>query len=82
MNYVDNWDSEMHESFSFWSFSQWKKVLEKIGFKIVEGSKSFQSQYIIDKMYKGKAILYKKVGKNIEKIDYPPTNMILAAEKI
>lgn len=82
MNYIDNWKSEMHEEFGFWSLSVWKKELEKIGFSIVDGSKEFQSDYIIDKMYAGKAALYKKLGNKIVEIDYPATNMILAGEKI
>lgn len=81
MSYTDNWQSEMHEQFGFYSFSKWKKVLEAAGFAIVEGSKPFKNDYIIEKNYKGKATLYKKKGKSLVEIDYPPTNMILAGEK-
>jgi SAM-dependent methyltransferase len=81
MNYTDNWQSEMHEEFGFWSFSDWKKELEKIGFRIVTGSHSFKSDYIIKKMYKGKAMLYKQNSGSLKTIDYPPTNMILCGEK-
>ncbi len=79
MNYVENWSSEMNEEFGFWSFSDWKRELEKIGFKIVEGSKPFHSKYIIEKMYKNKVALYK--SKKLIPLEYPPTNMIIAAEK-
>jgi len=82
MSYVDNWKSEMHEEFGFWSFSDWKKELEKVGFKILEGSKEFKNDYIIDKKYKGKAKLYKLEGKSLVEIDYPPTNIIIAGVKI
>ncbi|MDP3026903.1 MAG: methyltransferase domain-containing protein [Nanoarchaeota archaeon] len=81
MEYTDNWDSEMHEEFGFWSIKKWKKELEKIGFKIVEGSREFRSQYIIDKMYNGKVVLYSLKGKQLIEEAYPPTNMILAGEK-
>jgi SAM-dependent methyltransferase len=81
MNYTDNWQSEMHEEFGFWSFSDWKINLKKIGFDIVEGSHPFKSEYIIEKMYKGKVKLYKKEGKELIVQKYPHTNMILAAEK-
>ncbi len=81
MNYTDNWDSEMHEEFGFWSFSNWKKQLKKIGFEVVEGSRSFKSQYIIEKMYKGKVRIYKKIKNYLVLQDYPPTNMILVGEK-
>jgi len=82
MNYTDNWQSEMHEEFGFWSIKDWKKELNKIGFSIVPGSHAFKSQHIIDKMYKGKATLYKQNGKNLDIIDYPPTNIIIAGEKV
>ncbi len=81
MNYIDNWHSEMHEEFGFWSFSDWKKELKKAGFEIVYGSHPFKSDYIIEKMYKGKVSLFEKRGKNLVPFDYPPTNMILAGEK-
>jgi hypothetical protein len=81
MHYTDNWSSEMHEEFGFWSFSMWKKQLGKIGFKVREGSKPFQSRYIIDKMYRGHVTLYQMKNNKLSPIDYPPTNMILAAEK-
>jgi len=81
MNYVENWQSEMHEEFGFWSFKQWKGELNKLGFKVVEGSKEFQSKYIIEKMYKGKVALYSLKGKELAEQDYPSTNMILAGEK-
>ncbi len=81
MNYVDNWQSEMHEEFGFWDFNKWKEELKKAGFEIVEGSKTFKSDYIINNMYKGKVDLYKKKGKEIVELEYPPTNMILVGEK-
>ncbi len=81
MNYTDNWKSEMHEEFGFWSFTDWKKEMKKIGFEIVAGSHPFKSEYIIEKMYTGKVTLYKQKGKELIVTKYPPTNMILAAEK-
>jgi SAM-dependent methyltransferase len=81
MNYVDNWQSEMHEEFGFWNFSDWKKEMNKIGFEIVAGSHPFRSEYIVEKMYRGKVSIYKKKGKDLVIVNYPPTNIILAAEK-
>ncbi len=81
MTYVDNWLSEMHEEFGFWSFDKWKAELEKVGFRIVEGSKEFKSEYIIEKIYKPRAKLYKLEKEGLKEIDYPCTNMILSGEK-
>jgi acetate kinase len=70
----------MHEEFGFWSFSKWKKELEKAGFRVVDGSKEFQNRYIIENMYKEKVKLYK--NKKLAEEDYPATNMILVGEKV
>jgi len=81
MSYTDNWQSEMHEEFGFWNFSDWKKELKKIGFEIVAGSHPFKSNYIIEKMYNGKITIFKQKGKDLTIVNYPPTNIILAGEK-
>ena len=81
MNYIDNWQSEMHEEFGFWNFSDWKKEFKEIGFEIVAGSHPFKSEYIIEKMYTGKVIIYKQKGKDLAIVNYPSTNIILAGEK-
>ena len=35
-DYADNWASELHEEFCFWSFSRWKQALTQAGFKVIE----------------------------------------------
>ena len=82
MTYVDNWLSEMHEEFGYWSFNKWKAELEEIGFQIIEGSKEFKSEYIIEKMYKPRVKLFKLENNDLKEVDYPATNMVLAGEKI
>ncbi len=81
MSYTDNWMSEMHEEFGFWSFSDWVKELKKIGFEVLKGSQTFSNPYIIDNYYKRRATIYKKEGSKLVERQYPPTNVILAAEK-
>ena len=81
MTYVDNWDSELHEEFGFYSFGQWKAVLEKAGFKIINGSRAFHNPYIVEKKYRGRAVLYTLKGRKLVPEEYPPTNMILVGEK-
>lgn len=81
MTYTDNWESEMHEEFGFYSFETWKDKLKQAGFKIVVGSKEFKNPYIINKKYKDRAVLYAlKTGK-LYQHPYPSTNMILVGEK-
>ena len=35
-DYTANWDSEMHEEFAFWGFSDWKAALQTAGFYVIE----------------------------------------------
>lgn len=81
-NYTDNWQSEMHEEFGFYSFSQWQETLKGMGYHIVSGSRSFKNQYIIDHGYKGKVSLYVKQNGALVPAEYPDTNMILVGEKV
>ena len=82
MTYTDNWESEMHEEFGFYSFQDWCNVLKYNGFDIVAGSKSFKNSYIIKSKYKNRVVLYNLNNKNkLIKIAYPPTNMILVGKK-
>jgi len=82
MSYTDNWESEMREEFGFWNFSEWCKELKQIGFKKVEGSRSFSNPHIVERKYKGKVSLFEKKGNKLINFDYPPTNMILVGEKV
>lgn len=76
--YTDNWYSEMHETFCFRSFSEWKTALEQEGFTIHENSEAFKNEWIINNSYKGKVTLFDLEGNPIE---YPVTNVKIIAEK-
>src|SRR5687768_3978305 len=43
-DYIDNWQSEMHETFCFWDFNKWKEVLEQTGFKISPDSHAYTNE--------------------------------------
>ena len=84
-DYADNWSSEMNEEFCFWSFSHWKQVLSEIGFHIIEnqnqpelGSRFYTNPWIIEHRYSGHVSL---VGEDGTPVQWPPTNMILIAQK-
>ncbi len=77
-DYTDNWQSEMHETFCFWDLDDWEKEIGEIGFKLGKGSKTFTNEWIVENRYRGKAKIMDLAGKELE---YPPTNMILVAEK-
>jgi hypothetical protein len=87
-DYVDNWASELHEEFCFWSFAQWKRELTKAGFKVVEdpnepakGSRAYTSRWIVENRLAGKAELFRTEGEKLVRAEYPATNMVLVGEK-
>ncbi|EOQ89460.1 hypothetical protein LEP1GSC202_1481 [Leptospira yanagawae serovar Saopaulo str. Sao Paulo = ATCC 700523] len=86
-DYTDNWESEMHESFCFWSFNDWKKNLESIGFRISPKSSEYRNEWLVKNRYEGKVKLFTSNSDNPVKkedlipLDFPVTHMLLLAEK-
>lgn len=84
-DYADNWSSEMNEEFCFWSFSKWKSVLGEIGFRVLEnpnnpseGSRAYTNPWVVEHRYRDRVKLLQANG---TQCDWPPTNMVLIAEK-
>jgi hypothetical protein len=80
-DYTDNWESEMHETFCFWDFEEWKLNLERVGFSISERSNAYTNNWIVNNRLKGKVVLFKEHSSALERIDFPVTNMIMLAIK-
>ena len=79
-DYVDNWESEMHETFCFWDFNEWKEKLQEAGFLILPDSKPYTNPWIVKNRIVDKVKLFEDSDKLIA-IDYPVTSMILLAVK-
>lgn len=88
-DYTDNWRSELNEEFAFWSFSDWKNALVEAGFSVVENpnhpersSRGYVNPWIVENRFEGTVELFakNKTGE-LKKLPYPPTNMVLVAEK-
>ena len=77
-DYFDNWKSEMHETFCFWDFNEWKEHLQQAGFRIHPSSHVYTNQWIVNNRWKDKAVLY---NLNFEPVDYPVTTMLLIGVK-
>ncbi len=87
-DYIDNWDSEMHEAFAFWAFSDWKAALTAAGFTVLEtpneperGSRAYTNPWIVANRWAGKVALFKREGGELRPLPWPPTNVVLVAEK-
>jgi len=84
-DYTDNWSSEMNEEFCFWSFTDWKRNLGACGFRILEGglgegpgSREYCNPWIVEHRWKPSLRI---TGPDGTDLGYPPTNMVLVAEK-
>lgn len=88
-DYTDNWTSEMHEEFAFWGFSDWKAALQEAGFRVLEnpnslqsGSRVYTNPWIVSHRWEGKVALYEMAENDrLIPLPYPPTNVILVAER-
>ena len=80
-DYTDNWQSEMHETFCFWDFEEWKNHLREVGFLIHPDSKAFANEWIINNRWKGKASLFTLQNNTLVPHPYPETTMFLIGVK-
>ena len=87
-DYVENWQSEMHEEFVFWSFAQWKAALSDAGFHLLEnpnapaeGSRVYLNPWLVENRYQGKVALFSRQGDALVPLPFPPSNVVLVAEK-
>jgi len=78
-DYTDNWESEMHETFCFWDFDEWKDELRSAGFAIHPSSRVFRNEWIVENRWRGHAALFEQQGDQLVAIEYPDTTMILVA---
>jgi len=78
-DYTDNWYSEMHERFCFWSITDWKSELKKAGFAIEEATRAYANPWIVENRFEDKASL---CDLSMNEIAYPPTNALIIARKI
>ncbi|MBX2921376.1 MAG: methyltransferase domain-containing protein [Chitinophagaceae bacterium] len=80
-DYTDNWQSEMHETFCFWDFNDWKEQLSAAGFHIHPDSSAFTNSWIVNNRWKGKAALFEWRNGGLIPVDFPVTHMILVGMK-
>ena len=68
----------MHESFCFWSFGDWTRELESVGFAVLPGSRAYVNEWRVSHHFEGHVRLF---GLDGTPRPYPVTNVALAAEK-
>jgi SAM-dependent methyltransferase len=77
-DYCDNWESEMHETFCFWDFNEWKQQLAKVGFRIHPSSTVYTNKWIVNNRWNGKCRLF---DRSFNTLNYPVTTMLLMGIK-
>jgi hypothetical protein len=80
-DYHENWLSEMHERFCFWSFSEWRSALSAAGYTIDPNSKAYTNTWLVDNRYRGKVGLYRWEDGKISPLPWPDTHMLMVAGK-
>ena len=80
-DYVNSWQSEMHERFCFWEYSDWTAALEEVGFEIADGSEAKQNPWLIENRFKPAASVFEKVDGELVPVEQPVTNALLIARK-
>lgn len=80
-DYLDNWRSEMHETFCFWGYADWCAAVERAGLVVQPGSGAFTNAWVVANRFEGKVGLYRRGAGGLEALPWPVTNMLLIAEK-
>ncbi|MFB6455854.1 transferase [Chitinophaga sp. Hz27] len=81
-DYHDNWLSEMHETFCFWSYNDWKQHLETAGFRLDNLSHPYRNEWIVKNRLEGKVQLLRVNENNaLSEIPFPDSHMLLLSRK-
>lgn len=80
-DYQENWLSEMHERFCFWSFSDWKAALSEAGYTIDPNSRAYTNTWLVDNRYRNKVGLYTVQNGKLSSLAWPDTHMLMVAGK-
>lgn len=75
-----NWKAELKEQFGIWTLREYQHILIETGFFIVY-SETYVLPYLLETHYSKDFEVYKMEIGQLEKISYPPSTMILVAEK-
>ena len=81
-DYTDNWESEMHERFCFWSFEDWKTQMVKAGFEVLPGSRPYTNPWIQKNRFRKKVKLYKLHKGELTRLPEPPTNALIIGKRL
>jgi ubiquinone/menaquinone biosynthesis C-methylase UbiE len=77
-DYYDNWNIELQEEYGYYTQKEFEDIFANLGLRTVV-SYPIYNPWIIRNRYRGKFTLY---DKNLNDIGFPPTNYLIAGEKV
>lgn len=77
-DYYANWDIELQEEYGYFTQEEFEDIFRELGLRIILSSPIY-NQWIINNRYKNQFAIYDLYGKEI---GFPPTNFLIAGEKI
>ena len=77
-DYFSNWDIELQEEYGYFTQEEFERCFRNMGMRIILSSPIY-NQWIINNRYKNQFRLFDLSG---NEIGYPPTNYIIAGEKV
>lgn len=77
-DYYENWEVELHEEYGYFTQKEFEDILSGFGMRIIV-SNPIYNPWIVGNRYKGKFALY---DTQMNDIGFPPTNYLIAAEKV
>jgi ubiquinone/menaquinone biosynthesis C-methylase UbiE len=77
-DYYSDWEVELQEEYGYFTQDQFDEVFRNLGLRIIVSNPVY-NPWIIRNRYRGKFTLYSKNGRDI---GFPPTNYLIAGEKV
>ncbi|MDE5416750.1 methyltransferase domain-containing protein [Labilibaculum sp. DW002] len=77
-DYYENWNVELQEEYGYFTQKEFEEIFTSLGLRIIVSNPIF-NPWIVENRYKDQFTIYNMDG---EDIGFPPTNYLIAAEKI
>jgi SAM-dependent methyltransferase len=77
-DYLDHWDIELQEEYGYFTQKEFEEIFSNLGLRTIVSYPIF-NPWIVSNRYKNKFTLY---DKNLNDIGFPPTNYLIAGEKV
>jgi SAM-dependent methyltransferase len=77
-DYYENWEIELQEEYGYFTQPEFEEIYASLGLRVIV-SLPIYNPWIVRNRYRGKFALY---DKNLKDIGFPPTNFLIAGEKV